>query len=287
MKARKSGCKKKITGNAPFTPCRLTGPTGSTGADGGTGPTGPTGADGATGSTGPTGADGATGPTGPTGADGVTGPTGPTGADGATGPTGPTCADGATGTTGPTGADGATGSAGPTGADGATGPTGPNFATNGFSGRINNVSLSASAQLANWSTAAPYFPNANFNATTGTYTVPTTGRYSIKATINYTTALTITIGLGANIFPSFRVRRIVPATTDIIVGNFPLLNVNILAVLNLRTILGSGTITLAGDATLNASDQIALVYVADGLTIGLDIGGTENEGIIWSVHQLS
>ena len=148
------------------------------------------------------------------------------------------------------------------------------------------MALSSSAQLTNWSTTSPYFGNANFNSTTGTFTIPATGRYSIKATINYTTTATITIGIGAGIFPSFRVRRTAPTTTDIITGNFPILNVNV-TLLTLRTILGSGTVTLAGDATLSLNDQIGLFYVADGLTIGLDIGGTENEGIVWSIHQIS
>ena len=82
------------------------GPTGPTGATGGTGPIGPTGRTGATGPIGPTGATGATGPIGPTGATGGTGPIGPTGATGGTGPIGPT---GAMGPQGPQGIPGANG----------------------------------------------------------------------------------------------------------------------------------------------------------------------------------
>jgi hypothetical protein len=83
------------------------------------------------------------------------------------------------------------------------------------------------------------------------------------------------------------VRRITPSTTDLITGIFPILNVNIALLLTLRTILGSGSINITGDVTLNANDQIGLFYVANGLTINLNLGGSGNEGIVWSVHQLS
>ena len=272
-----------------------TGPTGATGAQGITGPAGPTGA---TGATGAQGVIGPTGPTGATGAQGVIGPTGPTGATGAqgiTGPTGPTGATGAqgiTGPTGPTGAQGVIGPTGPTGAQGITGPTGPTGATGptatseGFSAFLSTASVSASSQLTGWSVATPYFNSGNFNPATGNYTVPATGRYIIEATINYATTAVITIALGAGINPAFVVQRSSPTVTSLITGLFPILNVNIALILSLRTILGSGTVTLAGEVQLNAGDIIGLYYVANGLTIGLNLGGS-GSGIVWSVNQIN
>ena len=282
-------------------PQGIIGPTGATGPQGVIGPTGPAGAQGITGSTGPTGATGAQGvigPTGPTGAQGVIGPTGPTGAQGVIGPAGPTGATGAqgvTGPTGPTGVQGITGPTGPTGATGAqgiTGPTGPTGATGptatseGFSAFLSTASVSASSQLTGWSVAAPYFNSGNFNPATGNYTVPATGRYIIEATINYATTAVITIALGAGINPAFVVQRSSPTVTSLITGLFPILNVNIALILSLRTILGSGTVTLAGEVQLNAGDIIGLYYVANGLTIGLNLGGS-GSGIVWSVNQIN
>ena len=272
-----------------------TGPTGATGAQGITGPTGPTGAQGVIGPTGPTGATGAqgitgpAGPTGATGAQGVIGPTGPTGATGAQGvigPTGPTGATGAQGITGPTGPTGATGQQGITGPTGPTGATGPTATSEGFSAFLSTASVSASSQLTGWSVAAPYFNSGNFNPATGNYTVPATGRYIIEATINYATTAVITIALGAGINPAFVVQRSSPTVTSLITGLFPILNVNIALILSLRTILGSGTVTLAGEVQLNAGDIIGLYYVANGLTIGLNLGGS-GSGIVWSVNQIN
>ena len=271
------------------------GPTGVTGATGPQGIIGPTGNTGATGVTGPQGAIGPTGATGATGSQGVIGPTGATGPQGVTGPTGPTGAtgpQGVIGPTGPTGATGAQGITGPTGATGPQGPTGPTGATGptvtseGFSAFLSTASVSASSQLTGWSVAAPYFNSGNFNPTTGNYTVPATGRYIIEATINYATTAVITIALGAGINPAFVVQRSSPTVTSLITGLFPILNVNIALILSLRTILGSGTVTLAGEVQLNAGDIIGLYYVANGLTIGLNLGGS-GSGIVWSVNQIN
>ena len=256
------------------------GPTGVTGATGPQGIIGPMGNTGATGVTGSQGAIGPTGATGATGSQGVIGPTGATGPQGVIGPTGPTGATGSQGITGPTGA---TGPQGPTGPTGATGPT---VTSEGFSAFLSTASVSASSQLTGWSVAAPYFNSGNFNPTTGNYTVPATGRYIIEATINYATTAVITIALGAGINPAFVVQRSSPTVTSLITGLFPILNVNIALILSLRTILGSGTVTLAGEVQLNAGDIIGLYYVANGLTVGLNLGGS-GSGIVWSVNQIN
>ena len=268
-----------------------TGATGPTGAAGTTGATGPTGATGTAGETGPTGAagtTGATGPqgaTGPTGAAGTTGATGPQGATGPTGVTGTTGATGSQGVIGPTGATGATGPQGVIGPTGATGPTGPTYTSEGFSAFLSSVNVSASSQLTGWTVSTPYFNSGNFNPAMGNYTVPATGRYIIEATINYATTAVITIALGAGINPAFVVQRSSPTVTSLITGLFPVLNVNIALVLSLRTILGSGTVTLVGEVQLNAGDIIGLYYVANGLTVGLNLGGS-GSGIVWSINQI-
>lgn len=210
---------------------------------------------------------------------GISGATGATGV-GVTGATGDT---GAAGITGPTGATGATGE---TGATGATGATGPAFTTENFSAFLSTVTLGESSQLVNWSIASPYYGSPSFNPLTGTYTVPATGTYAIKATINYETNEAITVSLSPEITPAIEVQRITPTATNLIIGDFPVLNVNIALVLILRTILGAGTVTLAGDVQLNAGDTLGLFYVANGLTINLNLGGS-GEGIVWSIHRLT
>ncbi|GBF78408.1 hypothetical protein PA598K_07048 [Paenibacillus sp. 598K] len=173
---------------------------------------------------------------------------------------------------------------GATGATGPTGPTGPNVAADGFSG-LTSLTTSASTQLTGFSVASPYFNNGTFNPATGNFTIPTTGRYSIKATINYATTAALGISLGAGVNPTFVVRRTTAPVTNLITGLFPILNVSIVLVLTLRAVLGSGTVTLAGDVQLNAGDVIGLFYEANGLTLSLNIGGT-TPGVVWSMHRI-
>ncbi len=256
------------------------GPTGPTGAVGATGPTGATGEDGLIGPTGPTGAVGVTGPTGATGEAGATGPTGPTGEDGLIGPTGPTGAVGATGPTGETGLIGPTGSTGATGPTGPTGATGPNVANQGFSATTSLTGISTGLTFTNWTVTSPYYGNANFNATTGQYTVPTTGKYSMSAIINTATVAAISVILGSGINPSFAIRRTSPTTTTLLNGLMPVLNVNIALLLTLRTILGNSSVTLSGDVQLNAGDIVSLQYLDNGLTVSLNLTST------WSIHEI-
>ena len=231
--------------------------------------------------------EGPTGPTGPTGEQGEIGPTGDTGAEGPQGDTGPTGPQGLIGPTGPTGPQGETGPTGPQGLIGPTGPTGatgPTVTSEGFSAFLLTVPVSSSSQLTGWSVAAPYFNSGNFNAATGNYTVPATGRYIIQATINYSTTAAISVSLGAGVNPTFVVQRTSPTTTNLITGLFPILNTS-LVILTLRAILGSGTVTLAGEVQLNTNDVVGLYYVANGLTIGLNLGGTSG-GIVWSMNRI-
>ncbi|WP_218780429.1 hypothetical protein [Bacillus sp. EAC] len=225
-------------------------------------------------------------PPGPTGVTFPPAPPGPTGITGITGPPGPPGPPGPTSPTGPTGPTGATGATGATGETGATGATGPSVLADGFSAFLPTVNTAASTQLINWSVTNPQYGNASFNPVTGNFTVPATGRYVFEATINYSTTATLTVGIGAGINPSFVIRRTSPATTDLLSGLIPILDVNILAVLNLRAILGDGAVTITGDLVLTAGDVIGLFYVADGLTIPLTLGGNNTAGIYWAVHRI-
>ncbi|GBF74819.1 hypothetical protein PA598K_03187 [Paenibacillus sp. 598K] len=139
--------------------------------------------------------------------------------------------------------------------------------------------------MTGFSVANPYYNNGTFNPSLGNFTVPTTGRYSIKATINYATTAALTASIGPGINPNFVVRRTNSPVTDLVTGLFPILNVNILLGLSLRAILGSGTVTLAGDVQLNAGDIIGLFYEANGLTIAINIGGG-SPGVVWSMHRI-
>ncbi|MGM0942904.1 MAG: hypothetical protein ACQEWU_18380 [Bacillota bacterium] len=197
------------------------------------------------------------------------------------------CENGPTGATGATGVTGATGTTGATGATGPTGATGDIVTDIGFSANRVPTTVAADTQLDNWSVASPFYDAAGFDEVAGTYTIPATGRYSIKAVISYSTTAAITASLGAGVNPALVVQRISPVTTDLITGLFPVLNVDIVLVLTLRAILGSGQVTLEGDVELDAGDVIAIQYVADGLTINVDLGGTDATGTIWSVHRLS
>lgn len=237
--------------------------------------------DGVTGATGPPGPPG---PPGPTGATGPEGPTGPTGATGPEGPPGPT---GATGPEGPPGPTGATGPEGPPGPTEPTGPPGPALAETGFSARRAPSTFSSDGQLTNWTITSPNYGDPGFDPVAGTFTVPVTGRYSIKAVISYATTAAINASIGGTINPAFVVRRISPTPTDLISALFPLLNINIVGLLPIRVILGNGTVTLVGDVELNAGDVIGIFYVADGLTVNIDIGGTTDTATVWSMFRLT
>lgn len=166
------------------------------------------------------------------------------------------------------------------------GETEPPVTTEGFSAITSATNVTSGRQLTGWSTAAPYFNRGNFNTAAGNYTVPAAGVYSIQATINYTTTAAINVILGAGINPSFAVRRTSPTVTNLITGLFPVLNVSIALLLTLRTILGNGTVTLAGEVSLNEGDVVGLYYIDNGLSVNLSLGGA-GSGIVWSMNRIS
>jgi hypothetical protein len=238
--------------------------------------------------------EGPPGPRGPRGLRGVRGPVGPQGEAGPAGPQGEQGIQGETGLTGPQGEQGLQGpqgEIGPVGPQGEPGPTGPQgepgpaFAQEGFSASSSALGVSSTQQISQWSVNSPYYSNINFDALQGIYTVPSAGRYALFATFNYQTTAALSITLGSNVNPAFIMRRI-NDNTDLVSGLFPILNVNVVLILTLRAVLGSGTVTLAGDVELNAGDEIGLFYEANGLNISLNIGGGTG-GMVWSVHKIA
>ena len=140
--------------------------------------------------------------------------------------------------------------------------------------------------LTNWSTAAPYYPHASFNAATGTFTAPTTGRYGFKVTINYG-AGTLTANIGGTADPAFFLRRNSPVTTNLIAGNLEVIDVNIALVLTLRIIPSNGQVVMTGDVLLNAGDTVVVLYFSDGLNVPIPLGGAANQpGAVFSCMQL-
>ena len=280
-------CKPEVPQRRKRGPSGPSGPTGPccTGPSGASGNTGPTGNTGNTGNTGPTGNTGNTGPTGNTGNTGPTGNTGNTGPTGNTGNTGPTGNTGNTGPTGNTGNTGPTGNTGNTGPTGGIGPTGPTGAIGLFSADIQTLTLTpGTTTIGGWDTTAPYYGDASFNTVTGVFTVPETGKYAFKVEINYANTAAITAQLGAGADPYFAIRR---SGINLLAGVVSILNVNIALLLTLRTILGNNSIALLGDLLLNTGDAITLVFIADGLLINLNLGGSGvTPGLVWSVHKL-
>lgn len=200
-------------------------------------------------------------------------------------PTGPTGEPGPAGSAVNTGATGPAGGMGPTGAgepgpEGATGPTGPITFQNGFSATIAQVTVGSSVTtLTDFSTDSPYYDTASeFDVTTGQYVVPETGRYAVKATVNYTTAA-VSVSLGALVNPRFEVKT---TTETLLVGNLPVLDVNIAAVLTARVVLASGQVVMTGDVSLTAGDVVELAYNADGMTIPT----LSLEGVVFSMHSI-
>ncbi|WP_285396365.1 hypothetical protein [Lysinibacillus sp. fls2-241-R2A-57] len=171
---------------------------------------------------------------------------------------------------------------GATDATGSIGTSEPAF-TEGFSAFISSFNVRRSSNIKNWSVVTPFYSTPAFDSITGIFTVPKTGKYCFEATINFSTAAAISYNLDAGVNPSFAIRR--NTSTNLISGLLPILNIDI-SQLTVRTILGAGTVTLAGVLDLTAGDAIDLFYEADGLDIGLMLGGANSDGILWSCHRI-
>lgn len=129
-----------------------------------------------------------------------------------------------------------------------------------------------------------YAEGPGLNAAAGTYTVQATGIYRISAVVNYSTTAAISASIVGTIDPkiTFRVNGV-----ETLSGLFPVLNVNVALILSLKAILGSGTVVISGDVPLTVNDVLDLQYVADGLGVAINLGGTSTtNGIVWSVRKL-
>lgn len=155
----------------------------------------------------------------------------------------------------------------------------PNVLAEGFSAYKASLSVSTDTMVTSWNVSSPYFSGGNFNATNGLYTAPETGAYQTQATISYT-AGTITTQLGAN-NPAFIIQRTSPTTTDLVTGQFPILDVDVALLITLRTLLSGSTVTLAGTVQLTQGDTLSLFYNADGLTLALSL-----QNVVWTTYPL-
>lgn len=124
-----------------------------------------------------------------------------------------------------------------------------------------------------------------FNEATGVFTAPSSGRYRMTAVVNYKTTAALSASLGAGVDPYLELRKINSPTSTLAMGYLPTLNLALL-VLTTRVILGTGTVVLTGDYYLNAGDQVGLFYVANGLTVSLNLAGADNNnGIVVSIWK--
>lgn len=156
----------------------------------------------------------------------------------------------------------------------------PNVLNEGFSCGKALLATSASVKISGWNDAAPYFASTNFNVSTGNYTVPVDGVYTLNATISYSTNAAITGSIGSS-NPTFQIRRISPTSTTLISGQFPMLNIKV-ALIDIRSILGGGTVNMTGSVKLSQGDILDLYYNADTITIGMTL-----QNIVWSVYRIA
>lgn len=154
----------------------------------------------------------------------------------------------------------------------------------GFSATKNSLTASGTTTLKGFTVQKN---NGNgFNATEGTFTAPKKGIYRVSAVVNYKTTATITANLGAGTQPYLVIRKTQPTTSDLLKSYFNVVNVNILLVVNLNVILGSGNVTVTGDIELEQGETVALVFEPGGLNINLDLGANVDKGINWSIWKV-
>lgn len=151
----------------------------------------------------------------------------------------------------------------------------------GFTARKSTLTVNGTTTLNNFSEV--YDEGNSFNPATGTYVVPETGVYRVSAVVNYATTAALTLSLGSGVNPKIALSA---NGTEKLIGLFPILNVNIALLLSLRAILGSGAVIVTGDVPLTAGDVVNLQYVASGLTINVNLGSGDDNGIVWSMRKL-
>lgn len=154
----------------------------------------------------------------------------------------------------------------------------PNVMQQGFSAFKTGVSANSNYTFVNWNTDSPYYGSPDFSTSSGLYTVPDTGNYSIEATINYS-AGTLNAQTGDDQNPYFSVES---GSTIILKGFLPILDVSIFTLISLRALLGTGQVTLAGEASLTKGSTLGLNYRPGGLTITINFNS-----VVWSVYRIT
>jgi hypothetical protein len=139
--------------------------------------------------------------------------------------------------------------------------------------------------LTGFSAPPPFYNGTGFNLGTGQFTVPTSGKYAVKIMINYATTASISASLGSGVVPGFSLNDVTTAS-NLLSGTFPLLDVNIALVLDLRVILGAGQVLIVGDLDLVAGNVLQLVYEPGALNIPINLSGPNGAGVVWSMFSL-
>lgn len=101
----------------------------------------------------------------------------------------------------------------------------------------------------------------------------------MQAIISYN-AGTITTQLGAN-NPTFIIKRTSPTAADLVTGELPVLDVSIVALITLKTLLSSSTVTMTDSLQLTQGDTIGLLYNANNLALTLTL-----QNILWAIYPL-
>jgi hypothetical protein len=150
---------------------------------------------------------------------------------------------------------------GSAGDQGLQGPPGPPGAPGTPGQLIDSVITAATGPatysgfpiLANWTTQIS--TGSGFNAASGLFTVPVTGKYLLSVSSNQTMPASATSN--SSITPVLQLRRSSGTTGAVIAqASFPVLNVNVPAVLSLQTpTIGEATIT--GIYQFNAGDVVS------------------------------
>lgn len=149
-----------------------------------------------------------------------------------------------------------------------------------FAATTTASEINTSTQLGNWLVSKN--ENVIFDPVTGVVTINESGFYRVSAIVNYSLLASLAVDIGTA-KPSIELRNITHAT-NALSAYFPVLDVNML-VLNIRAILGAGSVVLTGDVYFESGDQLGLFYVADGLAFALNLGEW-NAPVYWSMSKL-
>lgn len=116
--------------------------------------------------------------------------------------------------------------------------------------------------------SSPNFSTGGFDPVTGVFTVPETGRYELSLSCNVDAPAPIGVSLGPGPRPALAIHNLT-TVSDLSIGRISILNVDMLFFLTLRAPV-FGEVSTESRVQLNAGDEVAALYIADGMTLLLD-----------------